>query len=250
MSWGDSIPDKINSGLRNSRFILICLSKHFLKRPWPEAELASAIATQNSNGVKCVLPLILNGKSRVFKRYPLLRGLAYRHFSIGVSGLVDDLKMVLGGEVAPDEFSLRITVESAHSGEFHEFILNSRASVEWLSRECNSRLGISDYADTGGFVKFRLKWVLVDVDARTDYLAMPRAEQRKLRAIVKTDNGISICRNGTTRLSKLGVRNGTVFRLHAVEDEKYYEEFADGAAECAAEESPAEACAEPEAPAE
>ena len=32
---------KINEGLRNSRFALVCLSANFLQRRWPEAEMAA-----------------------------------------------------------------------------------------------------------------------------------------------------------------------------------------------------------------
>lgn len=50
--WGDSVPLRVNEGLRRSRYVLLCLSRNYLDRPWPEAELASALAIQNQMGQK------------------------------------------------------------------------------------------------------------------------------------------------------------------------------------------------------
>src|SRR5262245_62153631 len=68
IAWGDSIPLRINEGLRRSRYVLVCLSEHFLRRPWPEAEIASALAIQNDTGQKRVLPLMLNSRDLVLKQ--------------------------------------------------------------------------------------------------------------------------------------------------------------------------------------
>jgi hypothetical protein len=67
--------------LRQTRFMLLCLSKAFLARPWPESEMSAALAIQNSSGVKKVLPLILNSREEVLQTYPIIHGLAYRQFS-------------------------------------------------------------------------------------------------------------------------------------------------------------------------
>lgn len=47
ITWGDTITGRVNEALRRSRFVLLCLSRHFLARPWPEAELNAALALQN-----------------------------------------------------------------------------------------------------------------------------------------------------------------------------------------------------------
>jgi hypothetical protein len=46
ITWGNSVPLKINDGLIKCRFVLICLSENFIHRPWPETEFASALAVQ------------------------------------------------------------------------------------------------------------------------------------------------------------------------------------------------------------
>jgi len=66
ISWGDSVVGKINEGLRDSQFALLCLSENFLLRPWPEAEMSAVLSIQNTKGIKSVLPLILNSKDIIF----------------------------------------------------------------------------------------------------------------------------------------------------------------------------------------
>jgi len=83
IKWGDNFVMKINKGLRESRFGLLCLSKNFFGRPWTETELSSILAIQNSTGTKRVLPLILNAKDEIFERYPLLTAYSYRDFNSG-----------------------------------------------------------------------------------------------------------------------------------------------------------------------
>jgi hypothetical protein len=76
VQWGDNFVTKINDGLRRSRFVLLRLSKNFLGRQWPENEMAAALAIQNFNGVKKVLPLICDSKARILRIYPILAGFA------------------------------------------------------------------------------------------------------------------------------------------------------------------------------
>src|SRR5688572_4083776 len=54
IAWGDNITMRLNAGLRDSRFVLLCLSKRFIERPWPETELAASLAMQNEDGSKRV----------------------------------------------------------------------------------------------------------------------------------------------------------------------------------------------------
>lgn len=36
IKWGDSIPTKINEGLRISRYVIVVLSNAFLSKNWPQ----------------------------------------------------------------------------------------------------------------------------------------------------------------------------------------------------------------------
>jgi hypothetical protein len=87
IGWGDNVTTKINEGLRNSRYAVVCLSANFLDRPWPENELSAVLALQNTDGRKRVLPLILNSKEQVLQHYPLIAGLAFRPAANGKRGV-------------------------------------------------------------------------------------------------------------------------------------------------------------------
>jgi len=48
IKWGHSIPDKINEGLRISRYVIVVISKSFLSKNWPKRELNSALNIEAS----------------------------------------------------------------------------------------------------------------------------------------------------------------------------------------------------------
>lgn len=243
IGWGDSVAGKINDGLANSRFVLLCLSKQYSEGTWPQAEMNAALSIQNASGTKRVLPLILNGKGKLLRRYPLLADVAYRHFSAGPSAIAQDIQVLIdnGAAVRKTQDKYRVIVESAHSGVRHEIHADPMASIAWLYRECLSAAGVNERADTGGFVQFKLRWVLVDVNARHDYLAMSRDRQRKCHSVVWMGKETRVCVSSDKRLKHAGFYDGCVLHLHAVEDEYYYEHYAGPeACESAAE----EACAE------
>ena len=245
VGWGDSIALKINDGLLGSRFVLLCLSRNFIARPWPETELSAALAIQNNSGMKRVLPLILNAKDEVLARYPILAGMAYREYGADPLLLVNEVAQLVKSPKGPDDF-VSVVIESAHTGKLCNLSVSPRVSVKWLSQKGQSGLGVSEYANTGGFVQFKLKWVLVDVNARKDWLALSRAEQRRMRAVVASNDGPRFSYSESDKLQDIGVYDGVVFHLHAVEDEDYYEtQGGEEAAEEAATD-PEEAATDPE----
>lgn len=56
IKWGDSIRNKIDEGLRNSRFGIIVISKTYLKKYWTNYEF-DALLNKESYGGKMVLPI-------------------------------------------------------------------------------------------------------------------------------------------------------------------------------------------------
>lgn len=220
IEWGDSIPLRVNDGLRRSRYVLLCLSRDFLKRPWPEAELASALAVQNATGQKRVLPLILNAKESVLSAYPLLASLSYKEYAEPPDTLVDDLERI----VRPTQRArgtINVIVESVHTGKLCNIDVSPRVSVKWLADRAQSALGVSDRAQTGAYEPFRLRWVLVDAKVENAWLEMPRWQKRKMHAIVAGKDGPRLCKNDRDRLADIGVADGVVFHLYAIEDERY-----------------------------
>src|SRR4030065_1402317 len=59
VKWGESIPEKINEGLKISRYVIVVISKSFLSKNWPKRELNSALSIEASTGKERVLPLVV-----------------------------------------------------------------------------------------------------------------------------------------------------------------------------------------------
>lgn len=224
IGWGDNIVMKINEGLADSRFALVCLSANFLERGWPEAELSGAFALQTDSGRKRVLPLILNSKAEVLARYPLLAGLAYREFSTGVDLLANEIANLAGSSEKSKAGQIRITIEGVHTGKIASLDVPLRASVRWLREKAQAGMEVRSILQAGPFSEFHIRWVLVDVRAEEAWRAMSRHAKRGIHAMVfASGDKPRISCSERDRLSDLGLDEGTVFHLYAVEDEDYYE---------------------------
>jgi len=99
IKWGHSIPDKINEGLRISRYVIVVISKSFLSKNWPKRELNSALNIEASTGKLRVLPLFVGtdkARKEIFQKYPLLNDKLYLIWKDDVKEIVDALKDCLG----------------------------------------------------------------------------------------------------------------------------------------------------------
>lgn len=99
IKWGDSIIEKVNEGLRISRYVIVVISKSFLSKNWPKRELNSVLNVEASTGKVRVLPLILGTdevKRDIFKKYPLLNDKRYLTWENDVQKIIDALKDCLG----------------------------------------------------------------------------------------------------------------------------------------------------------
>jgi len=219
ISWGDSIPLKINDGLRKSRYVLLCLSSNYLDRSWPEAELSSALAVQNETKQKRVLPLVLNSKEQVLKTYPLLAQFAYKDYTTP-DEVADDLVRVIN---PPHQGStdLHLIVESGHTGKICNIYVSPRVSLRWLLDQARRGMGVSEKAETGAYVPFRVRWVLVDTRAEDEWRALPRSHKRGVSAVIFGPKGTVFCNGETDRLEDVGVTDESVFHMYAIEDDRY-----------------------------
>ena len=95
MHWGDSISGRINDGLASSRFVVVFLSEHFLRKRWTNAELGAALSRENTTGEKVVLPLLVSAPEEVFGQVPLLRDKKYLSWSGNASVIAKALESVL-----------------------------------------------------------------------------------------------------------------------------------------------------------
>lgn len=80
IKWGDSVTQKVNEGLKISRFVIVVLSPSFVKKNWPQRELNAALNIEASTGEVKVLPLLVGSeeeKKEILERYPLLNDKKY-----------------------------------------------------------------------------------------------------------------------------------------------------------------------------
>jgi hypothetical protein len=99
IKWGDSIIEKVNDGLRISRYVIVVISKSFLSKNWPKRELNSALNIEASTGKVRVLPLIVGTgevKRDIFQKYPLLNDKFYLTWENDTQKICDILKDRLG----------------------------------------------------------------------------------------------------------------------------------------------------------
>ena len=99
INWGESIPNKVNEGLRISRYVLVVLSGFFLSKNWPQRELNSALNTESSTGEVNVLPLIVGEnevKKQIIQKYPIINDKRHLLWNNDTSEIVIELKKTLG----------------------------------------------------------------------------------------------------------------------------------------------------------
>ncbi len=73
--WGDSLLQRIDNGLANSRFGIVILSKSFFAKRWPKRELDGLTALSDADGRNRVLPLWHNlTQAEVAMTSPTLAG--------------------------------------------------------------------------------------------------------------------------------------------------------------------------------
>ena len=92
INWGDSLVEKINDGLSNSRYLIVVLSEHFLAKRWPQKELTSVLNIEASTGEVKVLPLIVGEANDIISRLPLLNDKNYLQWTGDPEAVADALQ--------------------------------------------------------------------------------------------------------------------------------------------------------------
>jgi len=99
IKWGDSITEKVNEGLKISRYVVVVISKSFLSKNWPQRELNSVLNVESSTGKVRVLLLIFGTeevKRDIFQKYPLLNDKLYLTWENDAQKIINALKVRLG----------------------------------------------------------------------------------------------------------------------------------------------------------
>ena len=72
IGWGQSIVQKIQTGLAGSRYILVIVSQHLAGKRWARKELDSALHMETSGANTVVLPLIAGAPGLLLRELPFL----------------------------------------------------------------------------------------------------------------------------------------------------------------------------------
>lgn len=96
--WGDSIVEKISTGLASARYVLVVLSQVAVSKSWPQKELSSALSHEIDSREARILPLYVGDDEALAamkKAVPLLADKRYLRWT-GASGpIVDELRQRL-----------------------------------------------------------------------------------------------------------------------------------------------------------
>jgi len=101
LKLGDSLRQKIDHGLANSRYGVVVLSGAFFKKNWPQSELDALATRQNAEGRKVILPIWHEIEANdVQKESPLLATLLAARSDDGLESVVGQILSVCS---EPDE---------------------------------------------------------------------------------------------------------------------------------------------------
>jgi len=96
LKLGDSLREKIDYGLRYSRFGVVVLSPHFFSKDWPKKELDGLVALE-VDGRKVILPVWHNvTRGDVAKYSPILAGRLAVSTSTGLDNVVSEIRRAIG----------------------------------------------------------------------------------------------------------------------------------------------------------
>ncbi|TWT45092.1 TIR domain protein [Phycisphaerae bacterium RAS1] len=98
---GDNLRQRIDDGLRSSRFGIVILSPHFFSKQWPSAELNGLVALEMSDGRKRILPVCHELEhAQVAQWSPILAGKFTTNWGKGLDVVVEEIVAAVRSPVA------------------------------------------------------------------------------------------------------------------------------------------------------
>lgn len=98
IKWGDSIPAKVNEGLRTSRYVIVVLSSSFICKSFPKEELFAAWFIEATSGVVKVLVLLAGEEKetgKIIDQYPILNSKAFLRWPADLDKIVPAIQTLL-----------------------------------------------------------------------------------------------------------------------------------------------------------
>jgi hypothetical protein len=144
LTVGDSLRQKIDHGLANSRFGIVVLSKAFFSKNWPQAELDGLMSREMAGkNTKVILPVWHSiSREDVLKYSPLLAGRLVANSNEGMDLVVAKLQAAMGiSSSQPSSMPVRQEIEK-EPNEYCEqrrrlpdnAVFNERRTRGWRGR--------------------------------------------------------------------------------------------------------------------
>lgn len=80
IGWGDSIIEKVFSGIETSRYVVVFISTHSLKSPWVKKEIYTAFQREIESESITLLPILSCQQDEFFRTFPFLKSKKYLKF--------------------------------------------------------------------------------------------------------------------------------------------------------------------------
>lgn len=95
ITWGDSLTEKINHALGQSRYVIAILSNSSIDKDWPLKEINATLAREIS-GDKVLLPIIVGDDDvSIFDKLPLLQDKLYKTWNSNAEQLANEIQKLL-----------------------------------------------------------------------------------------------------------------------------------------------------------
>lgn len=119
--WGDSITQKVDEGLRKSRYVIVVLSQVFLDKKWPQRELNSSLNIEASTGEVRVLPLVVGNeatKEAIMNQFALINDKLYLSWNGSTGPIIEALLKRLGKMPAIQQSEKGLTAGNTYQSDF------------------------------------------------------------------------------------------------------------------------------------
>ncbi|WP_316368961.1 toll/interleukin-1 receptor domain-containing protein [Candidatus Thiodiazotropha sp. CDECU1] len=80
IGWGESIIERVFSGIESARFVVVFISVNSLKSPWVKKEILTAFQREIETDTVTLLPVLSCSQSDFFSAFPFLKSKKYLHF--------------------------------------------------------------------------------------------------------------------------------------------------------------------------
>ena len=130
---GDSLRQKIDYGLANSKYGIVVLSKVFFTKSWPQNELDALASRQNAEGRKVILPIWHDIEADLVRKHsPLLESLLAARSRDGFESVVSQILSVCS---EPDESQHKSVFQQSSEISLRERcldVIRTRDRSEWV----------------------------------------------------------------------------------------------------------------------